>query len=133
VEARPGRLTSDAGVLALREIFERLGLSQLLADNLEDDRALQWVTYPLAELVRTVVLMLGLGYRDLDDADVLRDEAAFRLAVSDRKGISPLTTPKRPEGTEPPRNPPVPEHLASQPTLADDLDAGEQEEPRSPQ
>jgi hypothetical protein len=118
VEARPERLTSDAGVLALREIFERLGLSDLLVERLEDDRSPEWITYPLPELVRTVVLMLALGYRDLDDADALRDEAALRLAVSDRKGISPLHTPERPESAEPPRNPAAPEHLASQPTLS---------------
>ena len=118
VEARPERLTSDAGVLALREVFERLGLSEVLAGRLLDDRASEWITYSLPELVRTVVLMLGLGYRDLDDADTLRDEAALRLAVSDRKGVSPLLMSERPEGEAAPRNPPAPEHLASQPTLS---------------
>lgn len=118
VEARPDRLTSDAGVLVLREVFERLGLSRLLAERLTDDRDPAWITYPLAELVRTMVLLLCHGYRDLDDADTLRQEAAFRLAVSERKGIAPLEVPERPEGTEPPRNPVAPEHLASQPTLS---------------
>jgi len=111
-------LTSDAGVLALREIFERLGLSGFLTERLVDERDQKMLTYSLPELVRTVVLLLALGYRDLDDADTLREEVAFRLAVSDRKGISPLTTPERPEGVEPPRNPKEPEHLASQPTLS---------------
>ena len=118
VEARPGHLTSDAGVLALREVFERLGLSKFLVDHLADGRKPELITYPLPELVRTVVLLLALGYRDLDDADALREEPALRLAVSDRKGISSLETPERPEGVEPPRNPPEPEHLASQPTLS---------------
>ena len=102
----------------LREIFERLGLSKLLAERLVDDRSPKWITYPLPELVRTMVLLLSLGYRDLDDADTLRAEAALRLAVSNRKGIAPLVVPKRPEGVEPPRNPAEPEHLASQPTLS---------------
>jgi hypothetical protein len=123
VEARPSHLTSDAGVLALREIFERLGLSQFLGDHLVDTRKPGLITYTLPELVRTVVLLLALGYRDLDDADVLRNEPALRLGVSDRKGISALTVPERPEGVEPPRNPQEPEHLASQPTLSRMTDA----------
>ena len=123
VEARAGHLTSDAGVIALREVFERLGLSQYLTDHLADTRKPELTTYSLPELVRTVVLLLALGYRDLDDADALREEPALRLAVSDRKGIAPLVTPQRPEGAEPPRNPPEPEHLASQPTLSRLTDA----------
>jgi len=83
-----------------------------------DDRNPDWITYPLSELVRTMVLLLCQGYRDLDDADTLRQEAAFRLAVSERKGIAPLEVPERPEGVEPPRNPMAPEHLPSQPTLS---------------
>jgi hypothetical protein len=35
--------------------------------------------------VRTDLLMLAQGWRDHDDADALRQDAALRLAVSDRK------------------------------------------------
>ncbi|MGA2572291.1 MAG: transposase [Terracidiphilus sp.] len=32
------RITSDAGLLLVRELDERLGLGQLISDNLTDDR-----------------------------------------------------------------------------------------------
>jgi len=118
IEARSDRLTSDAGVLVLREIFERLGMSEWLEQRLIDRRKKEWITHPLAELLHTAVLLLAQGYRDHDDADALRDEAAFRIAVSKRRGISPLAVPERPEGEPAPKNPDQPEHLASQPTMS---------------
>lgn len=118
IEARPERLTSDAGALVLREALERLGMLGWLEARLLDERDPRWITYPLIELVTTAVLLLAQGYRDHDDADALRMDAALRLAVSTRKGTSPLETPDRPEGTPPPKNPFDPEHLASQPTLS---------------
>jgi len=118
IEARSDRLTSDAGVLALREIFDRLDMSSWLKLHLNDRRKQDAITYTQIELVRTAVLLLALGYRDHDDADALREEAAFRLAVSDRRGIEPLRKVNHPDGEAPARNPLEPEHLASQPTLS---------------
>jgi hypothetical protein len=118
IEARPERLTSDAGALPLREALERLGMLGWLESRLPDERNQKWITYPLIELVTTAILLLTQGYRDHDDADALRADAALRLAVSKRKGTSPLEVPERPEGVEPPKNPVHPEHLASQPTLS---------------
>ena len=118
IEARPESLTSDAGVIALRETLERLGMSDWLREHLTDQRSPLLITYPLVELVRTAVLLLAQGYRDHDDADVLRFDAAMRLAVSERKGVSPLEVPTRAEGTPAPKNTANPEHLASQPTLS---------------
>jgi hypothetical protein len=118
VEARPGRLTSDAGAIVVREALERLGMLEWLKGRLHDERDPTLITYPVVELVTTAILLLAQGYRDHDDADVLRDDAALRVAVSQRRGTSPLNVPPRPEGTPPPRNPLHPEHLASQPTLS---------------
>jgi hypothetical protein len=111
-------LTSDAGAIALREGLERLGMVRWLKLHLHDERRPLLITYPLVELATTAVLLLAQGYRDHDDADALRDDPALRVAVSQRKGTSPLDVPERGEGVPAPRNPWEPEHLASQPTLS---------------
>lgn len=117
VEARAERLTSDAGAVLLREVLERLGITEWLASRLVDSRKPDLVTHPLPELLNTSLLLLGQGWRDQDDADALRDDGVFRLAVSGRRGISPLET--RPvEERARNRNPAVPDGLASQPTLS---------------
>lgn len=115
VEARPERLSSDGGALLLREYAERTGILGWLAANLEDDRDPDRITHPQCELVASSLLLMAQGWRDQDDADALRHDPAFRLAVSSRRGVSPLLPPPKPKpgdlgGT--------PDGLASQPTLS---------------
>lgn len=118
VEARGERLSSEPGALISREVLERLGLMPWLTARLDDPRDPEKITHPLAELVATSVLLIGQGWRDQDDADVLRDDAVLRLAVSKRKGVSALETRPREEGQELSHNPAEPDGLASQPTLS---------------
>jgi len=107
LEAREERLTAEAGALLLREVDERLGLSRWLAERLEDPRARERITHPLVELVRTHLYLLGQGWRDQDDADELRQDAALRLGVSERKSTGPV---QQQQGAA--------QGLASQPTLS---------------
>ncbi|HSN15372.1 MAG TPA: IS1380 family transposase [Anaeromyxobacteraceae bacterium] len=118
IESRAERLTSEAGAIILREVVERLGIVPWMVERLRDPRNPRLVTHPLEELLHTAVLLIAQGWRDRDDADALRDDAALRLAVSTRRGISPLLNPEREEGEAPSKNPLAPEGLASQPTLS---------------
>jgi hypothetical protein len=90
IEARPERLSSDGGALLLREMGDKLGLFDWLASNLHDPRDPGLVTHPFEELLRTSLLLAAQGWGDQDDADGLRDDPVFRLAVSSRKGQAPL-------------------------------------------
>ena len=119
VEGRAERLTSEAGALVLRETMERLGVVGSLVERLADPRDPKLITHPLSELLNTMLLMMGQGWRDQDDADTLRDDAVMRLSVSGRRGISPLKKrPLREEGEPLSKNPEEPDGLASQPTLS---------------
>ena len=71
--------------------------------QLTDPRRQEDVVHDLASLIRTSVLLAAQGWRDHDDADALRDDPAFRLAVSSASGCTPL------DGSH---------GLASQPTLS---------------
>jgi hypothetical protein len=107
VEARPERLTGDAGAILVREVIERSGIIGWMIERLHDHRQPHLVTYPLADLLRTMLILFAQGWRDQDDADALRFDPALRLAVSGTRGTAPLA-----EGA----------HLASQPTLSRLLD-----------
>lgn len=116
IEARGEKLTSEAGALALREVMTRFGIDRLLG-RLRDPRKKELITHPLSELVRTMVLLFAQGWRDEDDADAHRDDPSLRLAVSDRRGVSPLES--RPdEDRKRNHNPSEPDGLPSQPTLS---------------
>lgn len=106
VEGCKNKLTSDAGVLLLRELDERLGLTESLAKELTDPRNPIFVIHPFVELLRTRLYALVQGHKDQDDIDRLRDDPAFRLSVSKRRGTRPL---KEEDGL-------VPDGLSSQPT-----------------
>ena len=118
VETRPERLSSEAGVVVLRELLERAGAPEFLRRELHDPRDPQLVPHPISELGVSSILLIAQGWRDEDDADPLRDDPLLRLAVSERKGLAPLRMRPRVEGEPLDHNPAEPDGLASQPTLS---------------
>src|SRR5712672_3548164 len=76
-----GRLSSEGGLLALREIESRLGLADRLAACMKDPRAPERVVHRLAEIIRFRMLMIAAGYEDGNDADSLRADPMFKLAL----------------------------------------------------
>ena len=99
VQAKDERITSDGGVLLLREADHRLGLVESLAEKLYDPRRQDCIRYTLTELLRERLYSMAQGYSAQDDADRLAHDAAFKMAVWDRRGDDVLG-----------------ERLASQPT-----------------
>ena len=76
-----GRLSSEGGLLALREIERRLGVADRLAGCLKDPRAPGRVEHELAEIIRFRMLMIAAGHEDGNDADTLRRDPMFKLAL----------------------------------------------------
>src|SRR5207247_7449625 len=68
-------------LLALREIESRLGLADRLAACVKDPRAPERVVHRLAEIIRFRMLMIAAGYEDGNDADSLRADPMFKLAL----------------------------------------------------
>ena len=75
-----GRLSSDGGVLLLREIERRLGIAELLASRVTDERDPASTTHSYADMIRARMFAIACGYEDCDDLDVLRFDPAFELA-----------------------------------------------------
>ena len=90
VEARADHLSADSGALLLREIMERTGIVDWMDERLLDPRNPLLITYPLGDLLRTSLLLLGQGWRDQDDADRLRHDPSFRVANDTRRGTCAL-------------------------------------------
>ena len=76
-----GKLSSDGGVLALREIETRLGIANRLAACVTDPRAPERVIHSMADILRFRMLMIAAGYEDANDAASLRHDPAFKLAL----------------------------------------------------
>ena len=76
-----GEITSDAGVLLVRELDERLGLSKRLVQCIPDTRDQTKVHHSMLALLRQRVYQIACGYEDCNDADTMRTDAALKLAV----------------------------------------------------
>lgn len=77
VRQKDQRLTSDAGVLLLREADHRLGLVASLAKRMTDPRDPTRVRYTLIELLRERLYALAQGYRALKMISI--DSRTIRL------------------------------------------------------
>ncbi len=94
-----GALSSDFGALLLAGIDRQLGLTQRLADAFSDQRHESYICHDVHELFKQRIYQQAAGYEDGNDANALRVDPMFKLAV----GRKPLD-----EDT----------HLASQPTFS---------------
>jgi len=86
VRSRDQRISSDAGVLLLREGDHRLGLTESLASELADPRDPGKIRYQQVELLRERIYALALAYDAADDLDVLAHDPVMKAAVWDRPG-----------------------------------------------
>ena len=93
-----GLLSSDAGLVLLKDPDEQLGLTRALAAVLKDSRDPRRVHFTLHDLLKQRVLPIAAGYEDANDANTLRYDPIFKLLLD------------RLPDTGPP--------LASQPTLS---------------
>ena len=82
VDFQGSRITSDAGLLLVRELDERLGLDQLISDNLTDNRRGKNTQLPLPDLLRQSIYGRLAGYEDLNDAQRLSRAPTFCLIGS---------------------------------------------------
>lgn len=81
VDFKGGDVTSDGGVLLLRQVDRRLGLTRTLSRRLHDPRRQKSVEHPWVALLRQRIYGIGLGYEDLNDHDTLRNAPGFQTGV----------------------------------------------------
>jgi len=97
VEPGEAELTSDAGLLPIRQFDEAIGLTEQFATALTDLRFGPSVVHTMREMARMRIYGILAGYPDQNDHDVLRSDPAFKLIAG-----------RSPQGDD----------LASQPTLS---------------
>ncbi len=82
VDFQGARVTSDGGLILVRELDERLGLSALMQRYLIDSRRGRNVQLPLSDLLRQSIYSRLAGYEDVNDAERLAQDPTFRLIGS---------------------------------------------------
>jgi hypothetical protein len=84
LQFRGSTITSDAGLLAYRELDDTLCLTDTAADMLADVRTGKNARHRLAGLLRQSVFGRLAGYEDVNDAERLCRDPAMRWVVGDR-------------------------------------------------
>ena len=87
VENSAGRLSSDAGLLLVREFDERIGLTEQFAAALHETR--RDPNHSLLSMVRQRVYGVIAGYKDQNDHDTLRHDPVFPLICDREPGDNP--------------------------------------------
>lgn len=97
VEVNHAPLSSDAGLLPIRQLDQRLGFTRQLAAALHDPRDPDLIEHSVLDMLRMRLYGILAGYEDQNDHDALRSDPVFKL-LADRLPSDP--------------------DLASQPTLS---------------
>ncbi len=87
LEFHGSRITSDAGLLAYRELDDALGLNAMAGDLLADARTGKNGRHALVGLLRQSVFGRLAGYEDVNDAERLRHDPAMRWIVGDKAAL----------------------------------------------
>ena len=73
--------SSNAGLMLLATIEQRLGLSGSLASCRDDPRDPAKTRHPLEDIIKFRAMMVAAGYEDGNDAHELRHDPSFKLAL----------------------------------------------------
>ncbi|WP_051134303.1 IS1380 family transposase [Methylocystis sp. ATCC 49242] len=95
LQFRGSVVTSDAGLLAYRELDDALGLSALAGETLADARTGKNGRHGLVGMFRQSVFGRLAGYEDVNDAERLRRDPAMRWVVGGRAAISGAASPSQ--------------------------------------
>ena len=98
VNFKGGDISSDGGMLLLRQLDERLKIVDRVVSALTDRRDQRYVDHDLVRLLRQRIYQIAAGYEDCNDATTLRTDPVFKLCCD--------------------RTPEASDVLASQPTLS---------------
>ena len=79
MEISPAALSSDTGLLPVRQFDERIGLTSGFADALRDTRDPTFTTQSLLGMVRQRIYGIIADYEDQNDHDTLRSDPVFKL------------------------------------------------------
>jgi hypothetical protein len=87
-----GDLSSDGGLLLLRQVDRHLGLSRKAAAAIPDPRDPERIRHGLRDLLAQRLYGLCCGYEDLNDHKTLRDDVLMQTAVGRAEALASAPT-----------------------------------------
>jgi len=75
-----GDVTSDAGVLVMKETANKIGIIERLVQAIHDERHQSYVKHESTELFTQRILQIVCGYEDANDSNDMRIDPGFKAA-----------------------------------------------------
>ena len=89
-----GRLTSDAGILLLKEVDRKIGLIDAIDQAIPDPRDHASMIHDQRTMLAQRIFSIALGYEDLNDQQTMRTDAALQVAAGvDAEEDNPMASP----------------------------------------
>lgn len=92
VDFEGGEITSDAGLLLIRQADNSLRLTERIAGTIEDRRDSRYADHSMVELLRQRIYQVVAGYEDCNDANLLRKDPALKAACDRLLSDDPLAS-----------------------------------------
>jgi hypothetical protein len=87
-----GELSSDGGLLLLRQVDQHLGLSRMAAAAIPDPRDPERIRHGLRDLLAQRLYALCCGYEDLNDHKTLRGDVLMQTALGRDQALASAPT-----------------------------------------
>jgi len=75
------RISSDGGLLLLREINRQLGLTDKISNCISDKRDNRYIDHTVEELITQRVFQIAAGYEDCNDCNDMREDMILKTCV----------------------------------------------------
>ncbi len=92
VDFEGGEITSDAGLLLIRQADNSLQLTERIAGCIEDRRDSRYADHSMIDLLRQRIYQVVAGYEDCNDANLLRKDPALKAACDRLLSEDPLAS-----------------------------------------
>ena len=76
-----GAMSSDFGPMILRGVDRQIGLTERLAEAIDDKRHPSYIDHALRDLLAQRIFQVASAYEDGNDANTLRTDPLFKLGV----------------------------------------------------
>lgn len=87
-----GSVTSDGGVLLLRQVEQKIKFLEKVAKVIPDDRDQNKIDHSIQTMLQQRVIGIALGYEDLNDHTTLRKDIAFQVGVHSSEVLASSST-----------------------------------------
>ena len=89
------QISSDVGLLLLREVEKQLGLIDSISACITDNRDERYIDHSIMEMLTQRVFQIAAGYENCNDCDDLRDDMVFKMCAGrlPQSGHEPASQP----------------------------------------